>query len=155
MPKKKYQVWTSWPAWRKYVMMRRSSYHDVLYLKVTECVVFSGGQMGGKMDWWNNLRQTVIVEISYLCTMKRFYRNNTFLCFTQYAQFFYPFNISVETKMEGANNFHSFHPWLCTGVILAADQNWFCTVAVPTFLCAWLSSLQGHSQWESRHKPDL
>ena len=33
------------------------------------------------------------------------------------------------------------------------DPNRFCAAVVPIFLCAGISSLQGHRQWESRHTP--
>ena len=63
--------------------------------------------------------------------------------------------VPVERKMGAANSFHWFSPWLYTCVVQTADTNRFCAAVAPTIICAGLSSLRGHGQWESRHTSAL
>ena len=42
-----------------------------------------------------------------------------------------------------------------TYVVEATDPDWSCAAVAHNFLCAGLSSLRGHRQWESRQTPAL
>ena len=59
----------------------------------------------------------------------------------------------VEWKLGAAKSFHSYHPWLYTYDVLAADPNWFCAAVAPIFQCGGLYTLWAHRHWESHHTP--
>ena len=60
--------------------------------------------------------------------------------------------IPEDQKLGAAKTFHSFHPWLYTCVVRAADPNWF---YASIFHCAELYTIQGHRRWKSPHTPAL
>ena len=52
-----------------------------------------------------------------------------------------------------AVSFHFTHDYTCN--VQVVDPNWFCAAVSPSFLCTGISTLQGHSQWESQYTPAL